>query len=362
MQQLTRSAQVTIGLDLGDKITSLCALDTLTGEVLEQTRIPTTTTALHKRFADMPQASVALETGTHSPWVSRLLKTLNHDVLVANARAVRLIYANTRKNDQLDAHSLARLARLDPNLLASVQHRSEDTQADLALLRARAALIRSRTQLVNHARGSLKSFGVRVPKHSPAAFVRKVALLVPNALKPALEPILAGITGLNSQVKALETKLEDLALTKYPVTRALRQVRGVGLIVALAFVLTIENPQRFEHSRSLGAYLGLVPARDQSGEFDAHKRISKAGDTGLRTLLVQSASFILGPFGGDGDLRRHGEGIAARGGAPARRRALVAVARKLAVLLHRLWVRGEVYEPLRNTKARASVTTCAAAA
>ena len=134
----------------------------------------------------------------------------------------------------------------------------------------------------------------------------------------------------------------------YPETDLLRQVEGVGALTALAFVLTLENPERFAKSRSVGAYLGLEPAQDQSGDRDPQRHISKEGDEMLRKLLVGSAHYILGPFGSDSDLRRHGEKIASRGGKNAKKRAAVAVARKLSVLLQRLWVTGEVYEPLRN--------------
>ena len=132
----------------------------------------------------------------------------------------------------------------------------------------------------------------------------------------------------------------------------MRQVEGIGPLTALTFVLTLEDPYRFEKSRSVGAYLGLVPATDQSGDRDPQKRISKEGDEMLRKLLVGSAHYILGPFGSDSDLRRHGEKIASRGGKNAKKRAAVAVARKLSVLLHSLWVSGEVYDPLHNAHRR----------
>jgi transposase len=133
----------------------------------------------------------------------------------------------------------------------------------------------------------------------------------------------------------------------------LRQVEGVGALTALTFVLTLEDPHRFEKSRSVGAYLGLVPGKDQSGDRDPQKRISKEGDEMLRKLLVGSAHYVLGPFGSDSDLRRHGEKIASRGGKNAKKRAAVAVARKLSVLLHRLWVSGDVYDPFHNARRRA---------
>jgi len=146
--------------------------------------------------------------------------------------------------------------------------------------------------------------------------------------------------------------LETISKERYPETELLRQVEGVGELTALTFVLTLENPYRFAKSRSVGAYLGLVPARDQSGDSDPQRHISKEGDEMLRKLLVGSAHYILGPFGSDSDLRRHGEKIASRGAKNGKNRAVVAVARKLCVLLHRLWITAEVYEPLYNAHRR----------
>jgi len=129
----------------------------------------------------------------------------------------------------------------------------------------------------------------------------------------------------------------------------LKQVKGVGTQIALTYLLTIEDPHRFAKSRDVGCFLGLRPGRRDSGESQPQMHISKEGDPYLRTMLVQGAHYILGPFGADSDLRRWGLKLAARGGKNAKKRAVVAVARKLAVLLHRLWVTGEVYEPLHNS-------------
>jgi transposase len=175
---------------------------------------------------------------------------------------------------------------------------------------------------------------------------------IPDALRPALEPILEQIGSLTERIREYERRLETVSEVHYPETRLLRQVEGIGPLTALCFVLTVEDPSRFERSRSVGAYLGLVPAKDQSGDRDPQKRISKEGDEMLRKLLVSSAHYVLGPFGSDSDLRRHGENIASRGGKNAKKRAAVAVARKLSVLLHRLWVTGEVYDPLREAHRR----------
>jgi transposase len=218
----------------------------------------------------------------------------------------------------------------------------------MALIRSREALVSCRTQLVNHVRGTVKSFGGRLPKCPARSFHNKAPEHIPEALWPALEPILEQIGSLTQRIRDYDRQLESISREHYPETELLRQVEGVGPLTALTFVLTIEDPYRFEKSRSVGTYVGLVPARDQSGDRDPQKRISKEGDEMLRKLLVSGAHYILGPFGSDSDLRRHGEKIASRGGKNAKKRAVVAVARKLAVLMHSLWISAEVYEPLRN--------------
>jgi transposase len=344
--------RITAGLDLGDRYSYLCLLDTDSGEVLEEGRLRTTPEALRRRFASEPSVRIAIETGTHSPWVSRLLEKCGHEVLVANARKLRLIYANRRKTDEVDAENLARLARVDPKLLYPLKHRGEESQAHMAIIRSRQALVDCRTQLVNHLRGAVKSFGHRLPKCPARTFHKRAPEHIPEALMPALDPILVQIGSLTERIRDYDRKMEEISKESYPETELLRQVEGIGALSALTFVLTLEDPYRFENSRSVGAYLGLVPARDQSGDRDPQKRISKEGDQMLRKLLVGSAHYILGPFGSDSDLRRHGEKIASRGGKNAKKRAAVAVARKLSVLLHRLWVTGEAYDPLHNAHRR----------
>jgi transposase len=345
--------RMTVGVDLGDRYSYLCFVDTESGEVLEESRLRTTPEAFERRFgSERHHLSIAIEVGTHSPWVSRLLQGCGHEVLVANARKVRLIYGDKRKNDKLDAENLARLARLDPKLLHPLKHRGEECQAHMALIRSREALVSARTKLVNHVRGAVKSFGARLPKCPARSFHKRAPEHMPEALLPALGPILEQIGSLTERIREYDRKLETIFQEHYPETELLRQVEGVGALTALTFVLTLEDPHRFEKSRSVGAYLGLVPARDQSGDRDPQKRISKEGDEMLRRLLVGSAHYVLGPFGSDSDLRRHGEKIAARGGKNSKKRAAVAVARKLSVLLHRLWMTGEAYDPLHNARRR----------
>jgi transposase len=346
---------MTVGLDIGDRYSYLCLIDQRSGEVVEEGRLRTSPEALRRRFSSERPMRIAIETDTHSPWVSRLLEECGHEVLVANARKLRLIYANKRKTDEVDAENLARLARLDPKLLYPVRHRGEDSQAHMAPIRSREALVGCRARLVNHVRGAVKSFGARLPKCPARTFHKNAPAHVPEALLPALEPILEQIASLTERIREYDRQLEAISEEHYPETELLRQVEGIGPLTALAFVLTLEDPHRFEESRSVGAYLGLVPASDRSGDRDPQKRISKEGDEMLRKLLVSCAHYVLGPFGSDSDLRRHGEKIASREGKNAKKRAAVAVARKLAVLLHRLWVTGEAYEPLREAHRRGDV-------
>src|SRR5918995_4740923 len=343
---------MTAGLDLGDKYSYLCLIDQHSGEIMEEGRLRTSPEAFRRRFASEQPMRIAIEAETHSPWASRVLEECGHEVLVANPRKLRLIYANKRKTDQIDAENLARLARVDPKLLYPLKHRGEDSQAHLALIRSREALVSCRTQLVNHVRGAVKSFGHRLPKCPARSFHKKAPSHIPEALWAALGPILETIGSLTERIRDYERQLEAISKEHYPETDLLRQVEGIGMLTALSFVLTLEDPSRFAKSRMVGAYLGLVPATDQSGDRDPQKHISKEGDEMLRKLLVGSAHYILGPFGSDSDLRRHGEKIASRGAKNAKKRAVVAVARKLSVLLHRLWATGEVYEPLHNAKRR----------
>jgi transposase len=340
---------ITIGVDLGDKWSQLCVLDGH-GEVCEEGRIATTAQAMRKRFSTEAPCRVVIEVGTHSPWVQRLLQELGHEVITAHTQSVRLIYGATNKNDRLDAERLARLARVDPKLLHPIQHRKGSAQADRAVIRSRHVLVGCRTKLINHARGMVKSMGGRLPTCTADCFPKRVREALTKELKPALVPVLETIAALTTKIRRYDRLIEKLASERYPETGVLRQVSGVGPVTSLSFVLTVEDPARFRRSRKLGAYLGLSPRRSQSGDVDPELRITKAGDDDLRRLLVGSAQYILGPFGPDTDLRRWGLLLAARGRKNAKKRAVVAVARKLAVLLHRLWVTAEVYEPLRNSQ------------
>jgi transposase len=349
--------QLTIGLDLGDRNSWYCVVDE-EGQIRREQRVRTNAKALREVFGAMARSRIAVEIGTHSPWISRLLSELGHEVIVANARKVRLIGESRKKDDRLDAQTLARLARIDPQRLYPVKHRSVQAQADLTLIRARAGLVRARTGLVHTARGLAKSYGERLRGCNVRNLNPEKAESLSPELQVALEPLLHAIEALSERIAEYNERIEALAERSYPQVALLKQIKGVGTLIALTFLLTLEDPHRFSKSRDAGCYLGLQPGRRNSGQSEAQMHISKEGDPYLRTLLVQGAQHILGPFGPDCDLRRWGLKLAERGGRNGKKRAIVATARKLAVLLHHLWVSGEVYEPLHNS----SPTTVAAAA
>ncbi|MHB8147304.1 MAG: IS110 family RNA-guided transposase [Vulcanimicrobiaceae bacterium] len=343
------AAPFAIGVDLGDRYSNICVFDD--GDAVQsEGRIRTTEAGMREFFERLAPARVALETGTHSGWVSRLLAACGHEVVVANARELRKIHQSNRKNDRADARILARMVRFDPQLLSPIEHRSAAMQADTALLRTREALVSTRARFTNTARGLVKAIGGRLPTCSTASFARQVRGQIPIELQAALKPLVAMVEALSQQICACDEQIAALAHKRYPETALLEQIAGVGTLTAVAFILALADKQRFAHSRDVGPYLGLVPRQADSGERSPQLGITKAGNPYMRRLLVGSAQYILGPFGPDTDLRRYGLRLAQRGGKNAKKRAIVAVARKLAVLMHRLWVTGEIYDPLRNTK------------
>lgn len=344
-----RGKETSIGLDLGDRTSRYCGIGA-EGERLLEGSTPTTKKGMARTFGARARCRVAMEVGTHSPWVSRLLKSFGHEVIVANARQVQLISQSSRKSDRVDAETLARLARVDPELLHPIRHRSEQGQGHLMIIRVRAALVEARTALINSARGLAKSCGERLPAGDAGQMGREKLAEVPAELQAALQPLLEEVKSLTERIRQSDRQIEQIAREQYPHSARLRQVSGVGELIALTFLLTVEDPQRFQRSRDVGCYIGLRPRRSESGQSQPQLRITKEGDRYLRQLLVQGAHCILGRHGPDTDLKRWGLRLAARGGKNAKKRAVVAVARKLAVLLHRLWVSGERYEPLRQSQ------------
>ena len=342
-----------IGLDLSDVKGNWYAIDAK-GQKVGCGEVRLRKEAVESWARRLTPTLIAIEAGGNSAWVSRTLTAAGHEVIVANPVKVALITKNTAKADDVDAEYLARLARFDRKLLHEVRHRGEQTQTDLQVIRSRDTLVRTRTRLITHVRGAVKSFGARLPGCGTATFHRVAREHTPAQLRDALMPVIAMIEMASQRIRSYDREIEKRVEEQYPEARRLMQVGGVGALTALAYVLVLEDVKRFTRSRAVGAYVGLTPRRDQSGRSDPERGISSAGDELLRRLLVQSAQYILGPFGKDCDLRRHGERIAERGGKKAKRRAVIAVARKLSVLLHRLWRTGDLYQPLLNSLRRAA--------
>ena len=344
----------TMGLDLSDRVSEFLVLRG-DDHKLEAGKVCMTREPLSEVFTRWKGCRLVIEAGGHSPWVSRLAAACGMEVVVANPRRVELISKNDRKSDRVDAEILARLGKSDVGLLWPITHRGEEAQSDIAIRDARNFEVSQRTAAINFVRGKLKSSGYRAETCSPESFHTRVLRDIPPQLEPALLPIVEGIAKINQTIKNFDKQIEVLCEERYPVTQLLQQVPGVGPLGSLSFVLTIDDPKRFEDGRDVGAYLGLVPRKKDSGNSSPQLGISKAGDREMRRLLVLSANYILGRFGPDSDLRRFGLRIAAQGGKRGKKRARVAVARKLAVLMHHLWITGELYDPLYLAKKRGEI-------
>mgnify|MGYP002064229625 CR=1 FL=1 len=339
---------ITIGMDLGDKFNVAVVFDS-DGNELEISKVTNTKVSMAKFFSKYNGATVAIEAGTHSPWINRLLNEMGLTVYVGNPRRLRCIWDSKDKSDARDARMLGMICRMEPRLLYPLQHRGGQAQVDLAVVKSRDALVKSRTQLINHVRSVVKTNGDRLPKCSADYFAKRCKSEIPPELSSALGAVFKAIEALTEQIHQLGGEITEMSKEKYPETSRLQQIPGVGPITALSFILHIDDASRFSKSRQVGAFIGLTPRRDQSGDTDKQLRITKAGSKYLRQLLVSCAQYIIGPFGPDSDLRRHGMTICARGGKNAKKRAVVAVARKLAVLLHRLWVTDDTYNPFHNS-------------
>ena len=348
-RQMGSQERLTIGLDLGDMTSRYCILSEA-GEVVSEGPLATSKVGISSLFGKMASSRVALEVGTHSPWVSRQIASQGHEVIVANPHKVKLITQSVRKNDRIDARQLARLARVDPQLLSPIRHRGESGQADLAVIRARAELMESRTGLINCARGLAKPMGERLKKCDADQVNESLAEGLSPALQNVLGPLLKSVEGISEQLAVYDQKIEEIA-KRYPEVELLTPVYGVGTLIALTYILTLEDAQRFAHSRDVGPFLGLQPKQRESGQSQPQLGISKTGDGRMRSLLVQGAHCILRRGAPESDLRDWGRSKLGSGGKNAKRRTVVAVARKLAVLLHTLWANGQVYDPLYNRKA-----------
>ena len=353
MREQDERNRITIGLDLGDRRHRFCVLDGK-GEVVEEGTLSNKRESLSELSRRYRRALVVMEAGCHSPWISRHLEGAGCEVVVSNPRKTRAIYQHERKSDRRDALMLARIARMEPALLYPVRHGSEEAQQDLLRIKLRDSLVRARVGLINSLRFTLKSLGYTIANPSTERFHKIIESALPESVVQMIAPSVQAIEELSLRIKLLDREIRILAHIKYPETSWLEQIPGVGPITALYFVLKIGDPARFEQVRDVGAFIGLCPRRDQSGENDPQLRISKRGDAYLRRLLVSSAQYILGPFAPPSALRQYGLALAAGSTARAKKRAVVAVARKLAVLLLTVWKNKSLYQafPQQREKMR----------
>lgn len=339
-----------IGMDMGDKNHKAVGLSE-DGEVVDRAEVPCTPEDVRVYLERHPGALLAIETGTHCRWVSRVGLDLGHEALVGNARKLRMIWDSSRKNDWRDAEMLAKVARTDRSLLHPVTLRDDGDQELMRLVKSRDILVKSRTGIVNQIRGFCKSEGVRLPKCSSESLARLEHEVCPS-VRAVTKPLFATLKELAKKIGLYDRMIADgLKRMRGEDAALLDTIAGVGPVTAAAFLAAVGDVSAFGSARDAGPCFGLVPRRDQSGETDKQLRITKEGNGIVRRLLVTSANYIMGPFGKDSDLRRHGMRIAERGGRNARKRAKVAVARKLAVVMLAVLMGRSAYRPLRDAGA-----------
>lgn len=357
------STEFFVGMDVSDKSVEICILKqgSEEGACMTVRNCRESLEAFAGSFARPEGVSIAMETGPQSNWMADFLRARKLGVTVANARKLRAIWQSDDKCDGNDAEMLARLLRADPKLLAPVTVKERKFRDALLAVKARDCLSRCRAKLITTVRGLLKSEGVSSSEIDAQSFGVKIMALIPKPLIRHLKPLVEEVSRLDAALRRYDKEIERLR-KEFDGCEAVAQIKGVGPLTSLAFVLVVGDPTRFENGERLSSYLGLVPRRNQSGETDRQCHITKAGNGLLRRYLVQAAHYIMGPFGDkECDLRRFGERIAARGGRNAKKRAVIAVARKLAVLMLKLWKSGEEYEPLRSKRGRCQAKAEAAA-
>ncbi len=349
-ERIEQGLHAVAGLDLGDRHSPLCLLG-LDGKIIERHRIRTNGKAFEKFFDVWGPMRVVFEAGTHSLWVFRLLQRLGHQPLMADTHHLALITQSMSKSDRRDAATLGELGLRLPQMMRAVTPCSLETQQHRTVPRARDGAVQARTKLSSQGRGLVKSFGARWPACDTAACAKKAAAAMPSDLKDTLGPLLLVIQHRSDEIRRYDKKIEQLGDEKYPHTLRMRSIRGVGPITALAFVLNLDNAvEKLESRRAAGPRRGLRPKQRGSGKRQPELSITKSGDALLRKLLLQCAQYVLGHHGAESRLRSWGWRLAARGGKAAKRKAVVAVARKLAILLHVLWKREVDFDPLYETK------------
>ena len=349
MSQTTKSTfPRTIGMDLGNRSTSYCIVDS-SGDHIREAELKTTTESMGEFLSSEPPSRVVIEASGPSRWVAELAAKHGHKVIVANPREFKLICASHRKTDRNDARILADFGQFRPQLLRPIKLRGLKCQLARGILISRSHAVGQRTVLINLIRAQVRNLGESLSDCSARVFHKTALARIPVALRPTVEPLFSVLNSITEAIATYDEEIKRMCEEDFKETATLLQVNGVGPNTALAFVATIEDPSRFPKSRDVGAYVGLVSKSRSSGSKDPQLRISKRGDKTLRRLLVTAATYICGPRSSDSDLKRFGKRLQDRGGQTARAKARIAVARKLSVLLHRLLITGEVYEPLRNS-------------
>jgi transposase len=345
----TTVPELAIGLDLGDANSQVCVLNGH-GKITSRLKVATTPEsfeALFHSFAGKP-VRLTIEVGAHSRWVQKLARRCGiEDLVVANPRKIALISKSLKKTDQEDAYVLARAGQGLPEMLSPVEHSSDELYSDRALVQSRALLVRTQSQLVTRIRSLVKTTGSRLPPCSADAFFRKAPEHVPPILRAACAPLFEVLEKIHQQIAAIDKSIRQFVRKKYPIAARLQEIPGVGPIVALSFVLTVQDPRRFRTTRDIGAYLGLAPRKQQSGSSNPQLGITKAGDSEMRRLLVLAAHCLLAR-GKDCALKRWGKALSDRGGRSAKKRAIVALARKLAVTMLAIWKSNTPFDPWRG--------------
>ena len=337
------------GMDVHDRKSNYYAIDQ-DGLEVGTASFYTTQEAFTQHFGDLKPSKIVIEAGAHSHWIGKLLESFGHRVVVAHPTRVRLIAKSQEKDDRVDAEFLARLLRADLKLLSPTYLRSETNLFFRGYLKVRGTYVKARTMLINTGRGLVKSFGIKLPQCVTEQFVEKVeGLTLPEEVKGLLIPLLAQIRHFSTQIEHFDREIEEMAQDS-ALLRRFQEVPGVGPLVALAFMLHIGDPTRFSKGTAVGRYFGLTSGRRMSGEGGYQTRITKAGDPQMRTLMIQAAYGVMRTKK-ESDLKNWANQLLRRMGEArsARKKVAVAIARKLTVLLHRIWITGERYQPFYHT-------------
>lgn len=328
-----------IGIDLHDEYSQICVM-TLQREIVMEARIPTTRGAYRSFFAARTPSVVVMEAGPHATWVRELLRELGHEVVVCHPRRVRLIAESRNKNDQVDAELITRLSLSDLDLLRPIQQRTTETLADRSLIRARATLVDTQTRLKTTLRGLVKPFGVRLGGGNSRMLEDLAGAALPPQVRLSTDCLLATLATVAAQLRELDDQIDQLN-AKYEVTENFRTIPGVGPLVAITYTLAINNPDQFKRG-DIGPFVGLTPAnRSSAGKKLPPSDRGRPGDRYLRDLLVQSAWSLMNSRS-ESDLAKWGRSLKERIGG---KKAAVAVARKIAELMHHLWICNERFVP-----------------